>query len=312
MTNSPTDIVAPVAPRRWFADAVRWAVAALLLVATGLKTWQFATEPVNNCAAMACRWHGIVEVQLEILLGLWLLSGIAKAYARAMAMLAFAAFSCVTLYKGLHGDASCGCFGKVELSPWYSLGIDLTALLCLALARPGPGRAPGRGRLVATCVTAVVLAAASIVAMVTYRPARLLGDGTIAGRGAVLLDPTGWTGRRWPLLSHVRFEGPRARVEDNLSAGRWRIVLYRSDCLACRRELAELESRLRSTVSRPGPPTMAVELPPRAPVERNPLTPDSPIRQALLDDSRPWFVATPLEVDLADGIVVRVRQAHSR
>ena len=37
------------------------------------------------------------------------------------------------------GQASCGCFGAVKMSPWYTLGLDAGVLVLLAVLRPDPG-----------------------------------------------------------------------------------------------------------------------------------------------------------------------------
>ncbi|KPL25100.1 MAG: hypothetical protein AMJ75_01980 [Phycisphaerae bacterium SM1_79] len=51
--------------------------------------------------------------------------------------LCFSLFWAVTLYKGVIGAESCGCFGSVHVNPWIILfAIDLLAAIALALFRP--------------------------------------------------------------------------------------------------------------------------------------------------------------------------------
>ena len=78
----------------------------------------------------------VAVIELEILLGLWLLSGLAKRAAWAAALVFFAAGTAANLYLAVEGQRSCGCFGRVEVNPWVTLGLDLTAILTLLLCRP--------------------------------------------------------------------------------------------------------------------------------------------------------------------------------
>jgi len=40
----------------------------------------------------------------------------------------FSVFCGVTLYKGLAGATSCGCFGQLSVNPWYTLAADTPCL----------------------------------------------------------------------------------------------------------------------------------------------------------------------------------------
>jgi len=51
-------------------------------------------------------------------------------------MLSFASFAAASLYFGLAGRASCGCFGAVHVNPWLALGLDLVILTGLFIGRP--------------------------------------------------------------------------------------------------------------------------------------------------------------------------------
>ena len=117
-------------------DVVRVILAVLLLIAAALKAYQLATEPVANDGIFSYRWSLIFQVEFEIVLGLWLLSGLHRRLAWFISIASFSLFSCVTLYKALSGEASCGCFGKVEVNPWYTLILDVVAVVALLIFRP--------------------------------------------------------------------------------------------------------------------------------------------------------------------------------
>lgn len=117
-------------------------IGVLLLVAAGLKLHGLAVEPVGHVGVFAApEWQfGIVEV--EILLGLWLLSGHKPVWAWLFALLMFSAFAAINSYQGWVGYASCGCFGALEVNPWLTFVIDIATVVGLALARPTPPLLP--------------------------------------------------------------------------------------------------------------------------------------------------------------------------
>lgn len=128
-------------------DAVRIALGLLLLVAAALKGYQLATEPVlaphvdgpwwatGLTALLASRWLLLGAVEFELFFGLWLLAGLYPRQTRALAIGCFALFAAVSLFKALSGAASCGCFGKVAVSPWLTLALDIFAAVVLLLVR---------------------------------------------------------------------------------------------------------------------------------------------------------------------------------
>ena len=67
---------------------------------------------------------------------MWLLSGRRPLGAWLAAVLTFAAFAVVSGYLGIIGQASCGCFGAIQASPWVAFSVDVVALVLLGIARP--------------------------------------------------------------------------------------------------------------------------------------------------------------------------------
>lgn len=101
------------------------------------KGHELLTVPVANKDLWTWRPFLIFQVEFELALGIWLLSGVFKRLAWLGALACFSLFCSVTLYKALVGAASCGCFGTVHVNPWITLfAVDLPAVVILGLLRP--------------------------------------------------------------------------------------------------------------------------------------------------------------------------------
>jgi len=81
-------------------------------------------------------------IQVEAILGLWLLSGLWGRQAKVFAIMLFGLFLAANLLAISRGVESCECFGRFGQNPWISLGIDLVALVLLSLTRPTPTAVP--------------------------------------------------------------------------------------------------------------------------------------------------------------------------
>jgi hypothetical protein len=136
------DSTEPSASRSWrgvgFA-VVRILLGAVLLGAAVLKVlWpgdafsfgsslDWLSEPTWRLAA----------AEIEALLGVWLLTGLWKRALWWAALLWFCGLAGASLYLGVVGQPTCGCFGsKLPLSPWYAFGLDLAAVAALFLFQP--------------------------------------------------------------------------------------------------------------------------------------------------------------------------------
>jgi hypothetical protein len=122
-------------PERGFT-VVRILLGVLLLTAAGLKLYG-----LNVTALPGVGWFATPRVQVaaavwELVLGIWLLSGAYRAGAWLAAISTFLTFAGVSSYFGWTGVASCGCFGVIRASPWTAFGVDMAALILLAVARP--------------------------------------------------------------------------------------------------------------------------------------------------------------------------------
>lgn len=279
----------------------------VLLVAAGLKAHQLATEPTAERELFSHRGFLILWVEVEIVLGLWFLSRLARRASWLAAVLCFLAFGVFTLHRALAGETSCGCFGRIEINPWHTFVFDLAALVALSLFRPDLGRSvpTSHARLRFAATAALTLAAGIPVGLAAalYMPARLSADGQIAGdKRVVLLEPEQWVGARCPILKHID-------IGDRLAKGHWTVVLYHHDCPHCQERVPEFEREVRERAARLGDAkTAMVELAPYAPANKSLLPHDTPCMKGRVSDARDWFVETPTILTLVDGAVVDARE----
>jgi hypothetical protein len=124
---------------------LRVVLGLFLLGAAGLKIHGlFSGSSVRDSLLSSPRLQ-VATIEVELLLGAWLLSGWWPVGAWTAALGFFSTVAGVSLYLALVGQTSCGCFGTVAVNPWATLGIDVTALTVLLLCPPAkdPSSASG-------------------------------------------------------------------------------------------------------------------------------------------------------------------------
>jgi|WetSurMetagenome_2_1015567.scaffolds.fasta_scaffold09763_2 hypothetical protein len=292
--------------RDWAHSVVRRIVGLILLTAAALKVHQLATQPTLDTSLLDSRAVLTAWVLAEIGLGLWLWSGLLPRAGHGAAVGCFTLFSAVTFWKAVHGEASCGCFGVVEVNPWYTLILDLAVVVSLIVFRPAwrPAAVPLRWRLRLATTLLLTLTAGfvSAFASASYRPAALSEEGQIIGDAAfVVLEPETWIGKPFPLARYVEGAG-------DIGKGRWTVVLYRHDCPHCQEKVPELQRQAREAGLLNGIPSVAmIELPPYAPPDKALVAPDSGCLAGRVSNVRNWFVETPVVLTLADGRVTTIQ-----
>jgi hypothetical protein len=123
--------------RKWRAVAVRLVVATLLLTAAGLKGHALWTQPISSNFVLGSRTAELAVIYGEAILAFWLLAGWQWPLAWLTSLVLFAAFAVRSGWQTWEGHSSCGCFGRVDVAPWVTMLVDLTAMTLLVLARPG-------------------------------------------------------------------------------------------------------------------------------------------------------------------------------
>lgn len=115
-------------------DRVVTAVIGLwLLVAAGLKVLAPSGAAASEAFSPALQ---LLAVQAEVLTGTWLLTGRCRVTAWLTAVALFAVLTAISLSSACAGRSDCGCFGRVQVNPWYTSGLNIVCLTLLLVARP--------------------------------------------------------------------------------------------------------------------------------------------------------------------------------
>lgn len=278
-------------------DVVRILLAIALIVAGLLKGHALATAGPPMASSRDRLVSGSL-VGFELVFALWLVAGFHPRATRRGAQALLFVFSCVSLFKALAGETSCGCFGRLTVSPWITLSFDVLAFVALLRWTP-KARETATWRSCPIRRTSLISASALIMIVIA-----IITNGAAPGASAhgrvykpddfVTLRPETWVGKEFWLLKYID-------IGDRLAAGRWTVVLYHHDCDACRRAIPRYEALCRRARSNGKDPRVAlIEIPPYASANA---TRDASCALGRLSDTKVWSVVTPAEVVLNDGVV---------
>ena len=309
------------------SDIVLKVLGLLLLMAAVLKGHELLTVPAANEDLWSWRPFLIFQVEFELALGIWLLSGVFKPLAWLAALLCFGLFCCVTLYKGLAGAASCGCFGAVRVNPWITLfAVDLPAVVALGLLRPRSAFAPLLSfvRSLPSIVTGgrdsirkaaaefakpmpslrrfAATMALGLAALGLTTPILALNRPAVVTSSYEVLEPETWVGRELPILEYID-------IADKLKTGTWLILFYHHDCPDCQKAIPRYQELARDLAGSEDFLRIAfVQMPPYG---TSTLDGGSAYTLGYVAAVKEWFVTTPVTVVLAGNRVVKVWDAHS-
>jgi hypothetical protein len=264
----------------------------LLLVTAFLKGWQLLAEPAANDDIWSYRPFLILQVEFELALGLWLVSGLFKRAAWLACLVCFSTFSAVTLYKGIIGVESCGCFGQIHINPWVTLfAIDLPVVVALLVFGPKDERLFARPSVRRLGTTACI----GLIAVGTTTPLLAFGGkAELMSSGYEVLEPETWVGQRLPIFDDIG-------IGESLKKGEWVILLYRHNCPSCVSTIPAYEQMAYhfATNERVAKTAALIEVPPYG---DPPLSAESACVLGKLSDRKRWFVR-PALILLSDGIV---------
>jgi hypothetical protein len=285
---------------------VRVLIGLVLLSAAALKTYQFATHPAPGVDLFTSRWFIMGAVELELVLGFLLVTHMHPRLTQRLTLLCFTVFAFIASYKAFSGQPSCGCFGRLDVSPWYALIFDLLTIVALSAF---PLRA-SQSRSALPPLLAVFLLAflfplsglSAALLITTSAPSTVNKDGDVIGSSpVVVLDPPQWLGKPFPLLKHCD-------IGDELRGNRWIVILYQRDCPRCRQVLSQYRPSRPDVAAPPEAARLAlVEVPSAHPSDWAPPAAAGSYLPGRLDETREWFAQLPVRIDLVNGDVSSVQ-----
>jgi hypothetical protein len=277
-------------------------VAGFLLVSAALlKVLDLVSGPtVAETASPLSAFLVTCQIGVEMSVGLLLFSGHYWRTLHWVAVILFSGFAAYSLHLALIGAASCDCFGPVHVHPWWTFLLDLGVVFGILLPlrcysnkniksgalRLVPDAARPRN-VVLAIVGFAIIAVALLVRSVDRRTA--IAESVLLTTGDwVILQPEKWIGQTLPIANFIDID---------LSSGRWTALLHRHDCPACQEALPRYE-QLAST----GEKVALIDVPPYGKFGLR----ERACRYGRLKDDRDWFVQTPVEIRLQDGIVTAI------
>ena len=271
---------------------VRLALSCLLLLSSVLKGYALLSEPIAPQSWLDVRQIQVALVEVELFVALWTAGTLRWRLAWQVLVGLFSCFWFITFAKLLAGETSCGCFGRIEVHPMFSLLIDTVCLGSLLAVRNSiPQKSSVRPLFREVLVTALLLAPISIPAAVfMLRPVgSFLGESTTIVRSGevIVLEPSEWVGQKLPILEYIS-------TNLDLSSGEWLIVLVRHGCPTCEESLPRYLELERTGHVR----LFLLEVPPHAQQLQS-------LVEGRLRDDIEWFVQTPTEIVIVDGVVTR-------
>jgi thiol-disulfide isomerase/thioredoxin len=275
----------------------------VLIVAAVLKIHQLLTEPIISKGFWESWLFFLIQIPLELGLGIWLVCGLFRKAAWMLAVLAFGLFIVVTLQKGLTGAESCGCFGRVKVNPWITLlAIDIPLFLLLVIFRPKglkllPPPWPKAAHFFGVAIPTFIAFGIIMPVLVFNKPLDKTDKYEVV-RPNEWISPT-QNHEEWSMLKHID-------IADSLRAGLVIVMFYSIECDTCHEAIPLYDQMGRDMVGNKDSIRFAlIEIPPYA-SEKDDIVPvGTPCLRGLLDSSKKWYMQTPLVVVVQDGVAVK-------
>ena len=297
-------------------------VGLVLIAATVLKIHQLLTEPIISKGFWESWEFFLIQIPLELGLGVWLISGLFKKAGWLTAVIAFAGFTVVTLQKGLIGAESCGCFGTVSVNPWITLlAIDSPLLILLLFFRPIgqkllPPPWPSAKHFWGVAIPTVIF-------LVAIEPILIFNKPPDSTDEYEVVKPDEWVKQtppdsnqttqtqtpqtqtndippveEWPMLEYID-------IADALRSDIAVVMLYRDDCHDCHDAMPLYDEMAREMAANESIRFAFIEIPPYSPQQDDAIPSDTPCLMGKLDSSIEWYnITTPLVVVTDDGSVL--------
>lgn len=305
-------------------SSIAMAVAGAMLVFAGvLKVHQLLTERVANRGIFDNWEFYVLQIPMEIGLGIWLLCGLFRKAGWLLGVLCYGVFTCVTAYKAIYNYESCGCFGVVHVDPLITLfAVDVPIFLSLAVFRrrdekllPPPW--PRAEHFWGVALPTFVLLASILIVVVTNKVEIDLAGNN--GARPVIKNPNGGVDEPnsidvngvdpnvgsevvqggWSMLEYID-------VADQLADGIVVVLFYHNSCPDCKRYIPIYEE-LQNENFENGIRFAFIEAPVYEDDIASPVPADTVCIVGRLSENpgKKWMINTPLVVLVVDGTAVK-------
>jgi thiol-disulfide isomerase/thioredoxin len=302
------------------------AVGLTLIIASILKSHQLLTEPIISKGFWESWQFFLIQIPLELGLGIWLVCGLFRKAGWLLGVLAFGLFIGVTLQKGISGAGSCGCFGRVHVNPWITFSVmDVPFFALLLIFRPKgekllPPPWPSERHFFGVAIPTFILLPVLVLVLVfnkppektdkyeVIKPQEWVKKEAVTAK-PVIEKPTDQNqsaqpkitkqAEEWPMLKHID-------VADSLRNGVVVVLLYHWDCPNCREAIPKYNKMCSELGGGEGSIRFAfIEIPSYGRQEDNPVPQDTSCLKGRLDTSKQWYITTPLVVLIENGTVIK-------
>ncbi len=286
---SPDDNATTSAQRR---KSVLVIFCAVILLAAALLKWhQLVTVPNGSAFLFHSPAIATLFVVFELILSALLISGLFQRQVIGVSILLFSVFFVFQVWRLFSGHRTCGCFGQLEIRPEVSILLDLVVIGSLYNGRSSKLTLffP-RTLLTFTAAICVCLVLSTISYRNRVASAVSVNVATEAEEQVVLITQSELAGKTFDLAKLIDGRAP-------VLSGKWRVIFYHDRCEKCKEMLRkEINSEPQ------GENVAFVLVPPTKDIERNTPQPIG-FHWLRLRDGIDWFVETPLEIHIIDGVV---------
>jgi hypothetical protein len=279
---------------------VRVVAAAILLIAAVLKG--ATVSPLRGVGWSSQSTSDLLQlllVTLELFAAVWFLIGLNPRHTRVAGILLFVIFAGFSAFHVVQGDATCGCFGAKNVEPAWTLILDLSVAAGFVAFRPKvEHKSHSLRRRQGAILVCVVVATSGTLMLLVLSPAQVVlrPDYEMQERG-IALQPETWLGKELPLAQYID-------IGAELMQSEWIVVLFHQSCNDCREALPFYEAMAEKLCEQHATRRIALIEVSSFGMEERPAS--AYCRVGRLTPQHDWFVSTPAEIELVDGLVVRI------
>jgi hypothetical protein len=284
-------------------------LAVVLFISGALKALHLHTSWTRGTYE---NWTEAGFALLELSFAAWLVIGMYPRFSWWLSVALFLVLLVISFDKGAAGQQSCGCFGPLEVHPWYAFTFDLGVIVVLLTVHPlgwqsSSYRYPRKNWVCLAVLNFVIVTVLGLVVTDRENPNRSTDiNSDIFFSSSEPLQPTDWVGKIFPLKEYLDF-GP------DLSRGRWAVMFFKDNCALCRQGVPQFLGLAYQQVNQTGTTRYTlVEVPDEAHSVGTILSPSNTFCvRGRLTASHEWRMELPAYILLEDGRVTFATHEHS-